>query len=59
MYKVERGLKMQTVYEVSLKGWQEKYYFAKLEVAKQFGEKFLAEGYKSYEVKGITLREEI
>ena len=30
-----------------------------VEVAKQFGEKFLAEGYKSYEVKGITLREEI
>jgi hypothetical protein len=50
---------MQTVYEVSLKGWHEKYYFAKLEVAKQFGEKFVAEGYKSYEVKGITLREEI
>ena len=31
----ERGIKMQTVYEVSLKGWHEKYYFAKLEVAKK------------------------
>jgi hypothetical protein len=48
-----------TIYEVEIVGWKEKYFFAKREIAKQFGEKYIAAGYKEYIIKAFTVREEI
>jgi hypothetical protein len=48
-----------TIYEVEIVGWHQKYYFSGIEVAKQFGEKYVAAGYKEYKVQAISVREEI
>jgi hypothetical protein len=48
-----------TIYQVEIVGWKEKYFFAEREIAKQFGEKYVAAGYKEYKIQGITLREEV
>jgi hypothetical protein len=48
-----------TIYEVEIVGWHQKYYFSGIEVAKQFGEKYVAAGYKEYIIKAFTVREEI
>jgi hypothetical protein len=49
----------QVIYQVEIVGWKEKYYFGKEGVAKEFGEKYIANGYKEYKIKAISVREEI
>jgi hypothetical protein len=49
----------KSIWEVEIVGWAEKFYFSELGVAKQFGEKYVASGYKEYKVKHCLVREEI